>query len=363
MLHRGGCYVIDFQDARLGPDTYDLVSLLRDSYVDLTDRELEELIAYFLALNGNADPAEFRRRFDLMALQRNLKALGTFGFQTTTRGNPVYIQYIPRTLRYARTNLEKYERFARLREILASTSKSCGSRLGERRGRRARRSFHSGLCEPACTRSPPLGRMSSSTCAGKARLRDIDAPVTTITGSSASISWRSARTGSSASSCSRRGRISITTIRRRSLTCSSGSPRRGSSCTACTRPLVRASRADAGGRCCRWRAPTRTLARGRWRSRIGAADRAADSVRRADRASGGSAPAGVAVRQQPRRRAAQHRGAVLPGRAARRASRRGGHSERAVARRIAGALHRGGARRRPTSASAWTSATRTWTAI
>ena len=40
----------------------------------------------------------FRRRFDLMALQRNLKALGTFGFQTTTRGNPVYIQYIPRTL-------------------------------------------------------------------------------------------------------------------------------------------------------------------------------------------------------------------------------------------------------------------------
>ena len=35
-----------------------------------------------------------------MALQRNLKALGTFGFQTTTRGNPVYIQYIPRTLNY-----------------------------------------------------------------------------------------------------------------------------------------------------------------------------------------------------------------------------------------------------------------------
>ena len=35
-----------------------------------------------------------------MALQRNLKALGTFGFQTTSRGNPVYIQYIPRTLSY-----------------------------------------------------------------------------------------------------------------------------------------------------------------------------------------------------------------------------------------------------------------------
>jgi aminoglycoside/choline kinase family phosphotransferase len=55
-----------------------------------------------------------------MALQRNLKALGTFGYQTMTRRNTVYIQYIPRTLRYARTNLEKYPRFDRLRELLAA---------------------------------------------------------------------------------------------------------------------------------------------------------------------------------------------------------------------------------------------------
>jgi aminoglycoside/choline kinase family phosphotransferase len=54
-----------------------------------------------------------------MALQRNLKALGTFGYQTTTRGNTVYIQYIPRTLRHVRTNLQKYDRFARLRDLLA----------------------------------------------------------------------------------------------------------------------------------------------------------------------------------------------------------------------------------------------------
>ena len=37
MLHDGACYIIDFQDARMGPDTYDLVSLLRDSYVDIAD--------------------------------------------------------------------------------------------------------------------------------------------------------------------------------------------------------------------------------------------------------------------------------------------------------------------------------------
>ena len=124
MLSGGSLYIIDFQDARMGPDTYDLASLLRDSYVDISERQLDELIAYFLALktrDGAAgDSEEFRRRFDLMALQRNLKALGTFGFQTMTRRNPVYIQYMPRTLRYARSNLEKYPRFARLRELLAT---------------------------------------------------------------------------------------------------------------------------------------------------------------------------------------------------------------------------------------------------
>jgi N-acetylmuramate 1-kinase len=103
------------------------VSLLRDSYVDFTETQVEELIAYFLAVRGGsadqpdsaADEHEFRRRFDVMALQRNLKALGTFGFQTTSRRNTVYIQYIPRTLNYAKANLAKYPRFARLRELLS----------------------------------------------------------------------------------------------------------------------------------------------------------------------------------------------------------------------------------------------------
>jgi hypothetical protein len=130
MLHGGNVYIIDFQDARMGPDTYDLASLLRDSYMDIPDRDVDDLIAYFLALRrapvgeptlpADQPSLEFRRRFDLMALQRNLKALGTFGYQTMTRRNPVYIQYIPRTLRYARRNLEKYPRFGRLREILAT---------------------------------------------------------------------------------------------------------------------------------------------------------------------------------------------------------------------------------------------------
>jgi N-acetylmuramate 1-kinase len=131
MPHRGELYIIDFQDARLGPDTYDLASLLRDSYVDFAEETVDELVAFFLALQGRNSAAgggsagasyqaDFRRRFDLMSLQRNLKALGTFGYQTTNRQNPVYIQYMPRTLRHVRRNLERYPRFGRLRELLAT---------------------------------------------------------------------------------------------------------------------------------------------------------------------------------------------------------------------------------------------------
>jgi aminoglycoside/choline kinase family phosphotransferase len=127
MLHQDELYIIDFQDARLGPDTYDLVSLLRDSYVDLPESTVDELIAYFVALRtpqpGHVDAkaweVSFRQRFDVMALQRNLKALGTFGYQTTSRHNPVYIQYIPRTIRHVHRNLAgQPARFARLRQLL-----------------------------------------------------------------------------------------------------------------------------------------------------------------------------------------------------------------------------------------------------
>ena len=123
MWHEGALWVIDFQDARMGPDTYDLASLLRDSYVDLPDAAVDDLIEYFFALTRGAaaspgEGLEFRRRFDLMALQRNLKALGTFGYQTTTRANPVYMQYVPRTLAYVRRTITDHPRYGRLAELL-----------------------------------------------------------------------------------------------------------------------------------------------------------------------------------------------------------------------------------------------------
>ena len=118
MWHHDRLYIIDFQDARLGPDTYDLASLLRDSYVDLSESLVDDMIRHFMARSGHDQAGTFRARFDVMALQRNLKALGTFGYQTTGLANPVYIQYIPRTLWYVRNTLDRLERFGRLRELL-----------------------------------------------------------------------------------------------------------------------------------------------------------------------------------------------------------------------------------------------------
>jgi hypothetical protein len=120
MLHRGTLYWIDFQDARMGPATYDLASLLRDSYVDLP----EDLVADLLeAFRQKAAPGEardtFLRRFELTCVQRNLKALGTFGYMATVRGNDVYLPYIPRTLAHARRNLARHPELSALRGVLA----------------------------------------------------------------------------------------------------------------------------------------------------------------------------------------------------------------------------------------------------
>ena len=57
------------------------------------------------------EPREvFARRFELASVQRNLKALGTFGYMATVRQNPVYLQYVPRTLANARRNLLRHPR-------------------------------------------------------------------------------------------------------------------------------------------------------------------------------------------------------------------------------------------------------------
>jgi hypothetical protein len=109
MVQEGSLHWIDFQDARMGPATYDLASLLRDSYVDLPEAFVADRAEAFRqkALPGEAREV-FRRRFDLTSVQRNLKALGTFGYMASVRGRDVYSRYVPRTLAHLRLNLERY---------------------------------------------------------------------------------------------------------------------------------------------------------------------------------------------------------------------------------------------------------------
>jgi hypothetical protein len=120
MRHRGVLYWIDFQDARMGPPHYDLSSLLRDSYVDLPEEMVAERAFEFRRKAVPEEPPElFERRFELTSVQRNLKALGTFGYMASVRGNPVYLPYMPRTLASVRRNLLRRPELASLHRVLA----------------------------------------------------------------------------------------------------------------------------------------------------------------------------------------------------------------------------------------------------
>ena len=119
MVHRNRLVVIDFQDARMGPATYDLVSLLRDCYVDLSPNLVAAMTDCFLEAVPTERTADFGRRFDLMSVQRHLKALGTFGHQIVVVGRPAFAAYVPRTFRYLRRTLHCSPRFGRLLDLLA----------------------------------------------------------------------------------------------------------------------------------------------------------------------------------------------------------------------------------------------------
>lgn len=122
--------VLDFQDALQGPVTYDLASLLRDSYMVLDEAFIDEMIDRYLAAMragldaeaqarlGLTDRAAFRRLFDYTSIQRNLKAVGRFVYLGRVKGNPRFLADIPRTLGYVRRNLGACPEFAELLQHL-----------------------------------------------------------------------------------------------------------------------------------------------------------------------------------------------------------------------------------------------------
>jgi N-acetylmuramate 1-kinase len=104
--------VIDFQDALQGPRQYDLVALLRDSYVELDLAFVESMIdrwlqTYQQAAGVRLDPAEFKRFFHLLTVQRKLKDAARFEFIHRVKRNPGFLPSIPASLRYARAAMEE----------------------------------------------------------------------------------------------------------------------------------------------------------------------------------------------------------------------------------------------------------------
>jgi aminoglycoside/choline kinase family phosphotransferase len=123
MLPARGMVVIDFQDALLGPRQYDLVALLRDSYVELPDAMIDSLLARYLDrfatfTKERIDPEDFRRTFDLLTVQRKLKDAGRFEFIARVKGNPDFLPHVPTSLHYVARALERLPELGDLLRVL-----------------------------------------------------------------------------------------------------------------------------------------------------------------------------------------------------------------------------------------------------
>ncbi len=125
MAYDGAVGVLDFQDARMGPQPYDLASLLTDRGTpDLLGNALMTvLLDYYIqcmaAETGRrTDRDAFNQLFDYVAIQRCLKATGTFAAMAVVRQRPQYLQYIPPTLAYLQPLLRRYHALQPLARLL-----------------------------------------------------------------------------------------------------------------------------------------------------------------------------------------------------------------------------------------------------
>ena len=120
----GALRIIDHQDARLGSPTYDLVSLLLDRVTDLpSDDWLDGMKEFYLVERNQRgldvlDRNSFDREFDLQTVQRCLKAVGTFSFQSSAREKTYFIPYIEPMFRIVDRTLARLEQFPNLHETI-----------------------------------------------------------------------------------------------------------------------------------------------------------------------------------------------------------------------------------------------------
>jgi aminoglycoside/choline kinase family phosphotransferase len=111
--------IIDFQDAVVGPVSYDLISLIWDRYIKWPRKRLETWMEDFrLKLALDIEPRQWRRYCDLMGLQRNLKIVGIFARLHYRDGKQEYLAMIPRFYEYITDTLRHYPEFCGLLEFL-----------------------------------------------------------------------------------------------------------------------------------------------------------------------------------------------------------------------------------------------------
>jgi aminoglycoside/choline kinase family phosphotransferase len=115
-------FVIDYQDARMGPASYDVASLLSDPYTTLPRNLVAGLIDAYIEMKAKSklpleDVNEFRAELKMMTVQRMLKAIGTYASQAAA-GNDVYTPYIEPALERALTAMESLGRFDATRALL-----------------------------------------------------------------------------------------------------------------------------------------------------------------------------------------------------------------------------------------------------
>jgi len=110
-------YLIDYQDLRMGPDMYDLASLLRDRGVAriIGDEAELALLAHYVEVTGAQ--GDVRRRYFETLLQRSIKILGTFAKQPIVRGRMHYLEFIPPTLESIRRCIDELPEYAALRDM------------------------------------------------------------------------------------------------------------------------------------------------------------------------------------------------------------------------------------------------------
>lgn len=120
MRHEGRLVLIDFQDALIGPYVYDLVALLRDSYVVLERRFVSRMLTHYRGLMPEA-PAALETDFDLVTIQRKLKDAGRFVFLDRVKGNPSFMRFFAPSVGYALHALRSVGGFPTLEALATRT--------------------------------------------------------------------------------------------------------------------------------------------------------------------------------------------------------------------------------------------------